>query len=258
MTTFEVELEQEKTEKIAQVAARGAKIAAELGQDPDAVQMFLQHYFRHVDADDVDERSVENLLGLVESHYRAAMHRPAARAVITIRTPSQNDDGWTAGGATVVQIVTDDRPFLVDSVTMEVLRQGWSIREVFHPQFLVRRDLEGSLHGIVRASEAERDPTVIAESWMHLEILPPARPDGRDSLVSDLEHGLLEVLRLVEEAVQDWQKMITRSEETIELLRDRAVIGGRVEQADLACELLSWLNANHFTFLGYREYDVVE
>jgi glutamate dehydrogenase len=34
---------------------------------------------------------------------------------------------------TVVQIVTDDRPFLVDSVTMEVLRQGWSIREVFHP-----------------------------------------------------------------------------------------------------------------------------
>ena len=50
----------------------------------------------------------------------------------------------------MVQIVTDDRPFLVDSVTMEVLRQGWSIREVFHPQFLVRRDLEGNLHGIVR------------------------------------------------------------------------------------------------------------
>ena len=257
VTTFEVELEQEKTEKIAQVAARGAKIAAELGQDPDAVQMFLQHYFRHVDADDVDERSVENLLRLVESHYRAAMHRPAARAVIKIRTPSQTDDGWTAGGATVVQIVTDDRPFLVDSVTMEVLRQGWSMREVFHPQFLVRRDLEGNLQGIVRAGDADSDPNVIPESWMHLEILPPTRQDGRDSLVSDLEHGLLEVLRLVEDAVQDWQKMITRSEDTIELLRDRTVIGGRAEQADLACELLSWLNANHFTFLGYREYDVV-
>ena len=92
---------------------------------------------------DVDERSVEDLLGLVVSHYRRPLHRPAARAAIVIRTPSQSDDGWTAGGATVVQIVTDDRPFLVDSVTMEVLRQGWSIREVFHPQFLVRRDLGG-------------------------------------------------------------------------------------------------------------------
>jgi glutamate dehydrogenase len=259
VTTFEVELEQEKekTHKIAQVAARGASIADELGHDPDAVQAFLKHYFRHVDAVDVDERSVANLLGLVESHYRAAMHRPPARAVITIRTPSQTEDGWSVGGASVVQIVTDDRPFLVDSVTMEVLRQGWSIREVFHPQFLVRRDLEGHLLGIARANEAEHDPTVIPESWMHLEVLPPARPDSRDSLVADLEHGLLEVLRLVEEAVEDWQKMITRSEETIELLKDPAFNGGRAKQAALACELLSWLNANHFTFLGYREYEVL-
>jgi glutamate dehydrogenase len=257
VTTFEVELEQEKAEKIAQVAARAAKIAAELGQDPDAVEPFLQHYFRHVDAMDVDERSVGNLLGLVESHYRAAMHRPAARAVISIRTPSQADDDWTAGGATVVEIVTDDRPFLVDSVTMEVLRQGWSIREVFHPQFLVRRDLDGTLRGIVPAREADRDPAAMPESWMHLEILPPPRPDGRDSLVSNLEQGLLEVLRLVEEAVEDWQKMITRSEETIEMLKDAAFIGGHEGQADRACELLSWLNANHFTFLGYREYEVL-
>ena len=133
VTTFEVELERDKADKIAQMADRGAAIAAELGQDPEAVRIFLQHYFRHVDALDMDERSIDDLLGLVESHYRVAMHRPASRATVAIRTPSQSDDGWTAGGATVVQIVTDDRPFLVDSVTMEVLRQGWSIREVFHP-----------------------------------------------------------------------------------------------------------------------------
>ncbi len=259
VTIFEVELEQEKekTQKIAQVAARGASIAAELGHDPDLVQVFLNHYFRHVDAVDVDERSVANLLGLVESHYRAAMHRPPARAVITIRKPSQSDDGWTAGGATVVQIVTDDRPFLVDSVTMEVLRQGWSIREVFHPQFQVHRDLEGNLLGIARNSEAEHDPSVIPESWMHLEILPPSRIESRETLIPELEHGLLEVLRLVEEAVEDWQKMITRSEDTVEMLKDPEFIGVNADQAALACELLSWLNTNHFTFLGYREYEVI-
>ena len=57
VTTFEVELEQEKTEKIAAVAARGAVLAREFGQDPDDVQDFLRHYFRHVDAIDVDERT---------------------------------------------------------------------------------------------------------------------------------------------------------------------------------------------------------
>ena len=124
MTTVEVELERDKADKIAAVAARGARAAVEFGQDPDQVQAFLRHYFRHVDALDVDERSVEDLLGLVVSHYRLATSRPAARAAIAVRTPSQGDDGWTAGGATVVQIVTDDRPFLVDSVTWVLLRLG--------------------------------------------------------------------------------------------------------------------------------------
>jgi glutamate dehydrogenase len=258
VTTFEVELEREKSEKITLVAARGAKAAVEFDQDPDDVSAFLSHYFRHVDALDIDERTVEDLLGLVVSHYRLAVQRPAARAAITIRTPSQRDDGWTAGGATVVQIVTDDRPFLVDSVTMEVLRQGWSIREVFHPQFLVRRDLGGTLRGIIPTAQAEGDPTVLPESWMHLEILPPPRSDGPAPVAADLEQGLLEVLRLVEEAVEDWQKMITRSEETVALLTDPARTGGRREEAELARELLGWLNANHFTYLGYREYALVE
>ena len=258
MTTFEVELEREKSEKIGLIAARGAKAAAEVGQDPDDVEEFLRHYFRHVDAMDMDERTVEDLLGLVESHYRLASQRPAARAAIAIRTPSQRDDGWTAGGATVVQIVTDDRPFLVDSVTMEVLRQGWTIREVFHPQFLVRRDLGGTLRGILTAAQADGDPTALPESWMHLEILPPARPDAPVPAAADLEQGLLEVLRLVEEAVEDWQKMITRSEETIALLGDPARTAGRRDEAAGARELLAWLNANHFTFLGYREYRLVD
>ncbi len=256
MTTFEVELEREKTAKITQVAARGAAIAADLGQDPETVKVFLQHYFRHVDAIDIDERAVEDLLGLVESHYRAAMLRPPARATITVRTP-QDDAGWTAGGATVVQIVTDDQPFLVDSVTMEVLRQGWSIREVFHPQFLVNRDLNGTLHGIVTAGQVGQDPTVLQESWMHLEILPPARQEAPETLVPDLEQGLLEVLRLVEETVEDWEKMITRTQETIALLSDPALVGDRVEEAELAQELLGWLTSNHFTFLGYRAYELV-
>ncbi|HZA05550.1 MAG TPA: NAD-glutamate dehydrogenase, partial [Propionibacteriaceae bacterium] len=254
MTTFEVELEREKSAKITLVAARGAKAAVEFGQDPDDVATFLTHYFRHVDAMDIDERSVEDLFGLVVSHYGLATQRPAARAAIAIRTPSQRDDGWTAGGATVVQIVTDDRPFLVDSVTMEVLRQGWSIREVFPPQFLVRRDLGGTLRGIVTADQADGDLTVLPESWMHLEILPPARPGTPAPVADDLEHGLLEVLRLVEEAVEDWQKMITRSEETIALLGDPSRTAGRREEAAEARELLGWVNANHFTFLGYREY----
>ncbi|MCW2804293.1 MAG: glutamate dehydrogenase [Propionibacteriaceae bacterium] len=263
MTTFEVELEREKLEKIAEVAARGADLAAELGRDPEAARHFLSHYFRHVDAIDIDERSTDDLLGLVESHYRLAAQRPAARATMAIRKPNQSEDGWSAGGATVVQIVTDDRPFLVDSITMEVLRQGWSIREVFHPQFTVRRDVSGQLKDIVHTSEARHDATVLAESWMHLEILPPDRPEKPESMASDLEDGLVEVLRLVEEAVEDWARMKVRAEETVSYLDHLATspaIEGRhgTDEVASAREIVAWLNDNHFSFLGYREYELTD
>ena len=252
MTAADAGLEQDKHDKIADVASRGATLAASLGQDPDAAAVFLRHYFRHVDAADVSSRSVENLLGLVESHYRAALRREPGQSVVLVRTPRQSDDGWTAGGATVVQVVTDDRPFLVDSLTMEVLRQGWSVREVFHPQFLVRRDTTGELQAVVRREQA-KEPGVLPESWMHLEILPP-RPSGPEGQVAALQRGLQEVLLLVEESVEDWQQMIDRSTETAALLADPSLTGGRAEEASLAQELLGWLTDNHFTFLGYREY----
>jgi glutamate dehydrogenase len=264
VTTFEIELERDKTDKINQVAARGAARAAELGYDADAVRGFLRHYFRHVDALDVDERSVDELLGLVTSHYDLARHRPSARATIAIRTPSQSEDGWTCGGATVVQIVTDDRPFLVDSVTMEVLRQGWSIREVFHPQFLVDRDLGGALHDIVTSAQAEsggrrrgaedQPAHIVPESWMHLEILPPSGQGHPERLTAALEQGLREVLRLVEEAVEDWAKMQQRAGDSIALLTYGDLPADRREEAEVAAELLAWLADHHFTFLGYREY----
>ncbi|WP_375426734.1 NAD-glutamate dehydrogenase [uncultured Friedmanniella sp.] len=258
--------EEQKVSKVAEVAAAGAAVAASLKTDPAQVSEFLTHYFRHVDAGDVEARTVPDLLGLVESHYRAALRRPAGESVVASRTPGRAD-GWTAGGATVVQVVTDDQPFLVDSVTMEVLRQGWSVREVFHPQFLVRRDEAGNLLSVVRG-DARAEPGVQAESWMHLEILPPARPDDPDRLLPDLERGLREVLTLVRDTVEDWQEMRTRAVAVADSLAgpgegsdpDQVVANGgptRLGEAALARELLGWLNTDHFTYLGYREYRLV-
>ncbi len=235
------------------MAARGAEVAPRLGQDPHLVKEFLGHYFRHVDADDITTRAEDDLLGLVVSHFRLALDRPAARAAVAVFTPTRDRDGWSAGGATVAHIVTDDHPFLVDSVTMEVVRQGWTIREVFHPQFLVRRDISGHLRTVVHVSDAAGDPQVIAESWMHLEIVPPADHD----LEADrrLEAGLLEVLRSVEEAVADWDKMRSAADRTAAELTAAPHL--RPEEVDTARELLSWLSQDNFTFLGSGEFTLV-
>ena len=98
----------------------------------------------------------------------------------------------------MLQVVTDDLPFLVDSVTMEVLRQGWTIREVFHPQFLVLRDAGGRLSHLLRSAQAADEPATLHESWMHLDCCrppgwvprtPPRRPWSAASTRSSTSSG---------------------------------------------------------------------
>ncbi|GAA3556853.1 NAD-glutamate dehydrogenase [Microlunatus spumicola] len=272
MTTYEVGLEQDKTDKIAAVAAAGRRVAAELGQDPDAVSTFMWHYFRHVDPADLEDRTVDDLLALVEAHYRAALVREPGQDVVRVVGPGGTDapddlsglddvgGSGGVGGATVLQVVTDDLPFLVDSVTMEVLRQGWTIREVFHPQFLVLRDAEGRLRQLLRSAEAAAEPATLHESWMHLELLPPARLGPEDVAAADLERGVHEVLDLVGVSVADWRAMADRAVAVSAELAEQVGSGphaGTGGEADQARELLDWLSTHHFTFFGARDYDLV-
>ncbi|GAB2574510.1 NAD-glutamate dehydrogenase [Microlunatus antarcticus] len=275
MTTYEVGLEQDKTDKIAAVAAAGRRVASELGQDPDAVSTFMWHYFRHVDPADLEDRTVDDLLALVESHYRTALVREPGQDVVRVVGPAgadsladlgeQDDATGVAGpggvgGATVLQVVTDDLPFLVDSVTMEVLRQGWTIREVFHPQFLVLRDAEGRLSQLLRSAEAAGEPATLHESWMNLELLPPARLGSEEAAAADLERGIHEVLDLVGVSVADWHAMAERAVAISAELAEQVTsssFGGAGGEADQARELLDWLSGNHFTFFGARDYDLV-
>ena len=81
-------------------------------------------------------------------------------------------DGWTAEGTRVVEVVTDDMPFLVDSVTAELSRHGRAIHLVVHPQFVVRRDVTGTLIEVLRHVRAPSATATdeLVESWMHIEI----------------------------------------------------------------------------------------
>ena len=75
----------------------------------------------------------------------------------------------------IIEIVTDDMPFLVDSVTQELARTDVAIDLVVHPQFVVRRDLHGQLLAVSGTLDAHEVPTdAVVESWMHLEVFGPS------------------------------------------------------------------------------------
>lgn len=112
--------------------------------DKDTVLAFLQRYYLHTAPEDLTDRDPVDVFGAAFSHYRLAENRPQGTANVRVHTPTVEENGWTCSHS-VVEVVTDDMPFLVDSVTNELSRQGRGIHLVIHPQFVVRRDLTGEL-----------------------------------------------------------------------------------------------------------------
>src|SRR4029453_7829505 len=196
----------------ADLLDRAVKLAASESEGPeeltadglgvDALAVFIRRYYRHADPDELLGRAPADVAGAALSHYRLAARRPQGTAQVSVHNPAAAD-GWISP-YTVVEVVTDDMPYLVDSVTMELSRLGRGIHGVIHPQLVVRRDVTGSLTEVVDTSDPAMAPAdAHVESWIHGEI---DRETGSTEL-ADIEGNLQRVLRDVREAVEDYVKM---------------------------------------------------
>ncbi|MET9169116.1 NAD-glutamate dehydrogenase domain-containing protein, partial [Streptomyces cellulosae] len=228
--------------------------------DRDAVLAFLQRYYLHTAPEDLTDRDPVDIFGAAVSHRRLAENRPQGTANVRVHTPTVEENGWTCSHS-VVEVVTDDMPFLVDSVTNELTRQGRGIHVVIHPQFVVRRDVTGKLIEVLPdpvggdlpqdARDLPHDAHV--ESWIHVEI---DRETDRGDL-KQITADLLRVLSDVREAVEDWGKMRQAATSLADALPDEPMPADLPPlQVEEARELLHWLADDHFTFLGYREYEL--
>jgi len=244
-------LDDNKTELISKAIDLAVHRKGAGGPPAEVVPGLLKAYYRHVAPEDVCDRTEVDLYGALAHHYKLAANRPQGTAKVRVFTPTVAEHGWSANAHSVVEVVTDDMPFLVDSITMELAAEQRNIHVIVHPQFEVRRDITGGLESVRAADDtvASTDEEVLRESWMHVEI--DRIPEHED--VSAIEAALQNVLRDVREAVEDWQRMHAAVREIVEGL-DTNPPPLPAEEIQQGRELLEWLADDHFTFLGYREY----
>ncbi|MGI8717909.1 MAG: NAD-glutamate dehydrogenase [Lapillicoccus sp.] len=213
---------------------------------------FLRRYYRHVETEDLLARPPEDLLGAALSHEDLARRRPVGTANVAVLNPAVEAQGWSSGH-TVVQIVTDDMPFLVDSVTAALSRPDRTIHLVVHPQLVVRRTAAGDLQEVLDVDKAPPGEFGVGtESWMHLEIDRVGSEQSRHEIAENLRR----VLGNVRDAVEDWPKMRDRCRALAARLRSEGTKGISDAEVTATARFLEWLAGNHFTFLGYREYDL--
>jgi glutamate dehydrogenase len=225
--------------------------------DGDSVWSYLRAYYQRVATEDLAPPS--RLAAVAQAHARLGLSRPQGRALVQVREPADAQLHSVSRSGLVVDIVIDDMPYLVDSVTTELNRHEAEIRLLVHPVLRVRRDVTGVLGGILGVC-ADASPDVpgqpeageITESWIHVELGPPRDKVTADRLATELRH----VLDDVRVAVEDQARMGAMARGlAADLGGQRGAEPGsdRAEHGDL----LRWLADGNFLFLGYREYDLV-
>jgi glutamate dehydrogenase len=218
-------------------------------EDDRAVQIdaFLRRYYEGVPPRDLQARDVADLYGAAMSHWNLAQQRDPRTPKIRLYTPDLEQHGWRSPH-TVIEIVLDDMPFIVDSVSMELSRQDVGIHLAIYPMIDVRRDDAGNLREALQAGETADDART--ESFMHVEI-DRQTPHALDAI----RERLLQVLADVRAAVDDWPAM---REQVRHILDGLEADPPPVDPEELAetRRFLAWLDDDHFTFLGCRTYDL--
>ncbi|MDP6172644.1 MAG: NAD-glutamate dehydrogenase, partial [Rhodospirillales bacterium] len=207
---------------------------------------FAQTYCLNIPTRDLLEKDPSQLAGAAYSFFKLAQNRQPGETSIRAFNPDARRDGWTAS-STMVQIMTDDMPFLVDSVTAELVNQPLRVRSIIHPTFMARRDGKGKLKELAPKLASGRHTR--RESAIAMEISPQVSEAALGGVTKDL----VQVLDQVRAAVEDWAAIRQNMRDAISELTTQTPRKGSGDLAEVA-EFLQWVHDDHFTFLGYREY----
>jgi glutamate dehydrogenase len=208
-------------------------------------QKFLRAYFRGVAEEDLAQSAPAELAAAALEHFKLGSRaRHPGQALVKVFNPELGRDGFQCAH-TLVMIVTDDMPFLVDSLGIVFSNAEVAVHLIVHPVLRIERDRRARLTGV----RVEREPGEHAESWQLYEI--DRQTDT--ARIAELQERLASALRDVRLAVADWLPMRRRVGKLIKSLeRDPPPLPAA--EVTEARRLLDWMRARHFLFIGYRHY----
>jgi glutamate dehydrogenase len=220
------------------------RLAARQGAAAEAalLRRFVGELYRHAPPSDIAPRSAADLSDGALALWRFAAQRQPGTAKVRAYNPQEAADGWSSPHS-IVEIVNDDMPFLVDSVTAAINESGREVRLVVHPILRVARDAGGGSLALDPPDAGRR------ESWMQIAI--SREPDAAE--LARLAARLDGVLADVRSAVADWQKMRQRLRAVAAELGEVPPPLPPVEIAE-GTDFLRWLDDDNFTYLGFRDY----
>ena len=213
-------------------------------------ELFVSEFYAGVLEDDIRGIEAEDLYGAALSLFQFGAKRAEGGPKVRAYNPRFDKHGWRSGH-TVIEIVNDDMPFLVDSVTMGLNAMNLTVHLVIHPIFRVARDKSGAMTAI--APVREEKSAGVRESFMQIQVDEQTSPEA----LREIEEKIAYSLGHVRATVDDWQSMMQRVKGALENLK-KFPPPIEPQELDEAIAFLDWIYSDHFTFIGCRDVNIAQ
>ena len=203
---------------------------------------FIDEYYRNFSLEDIQSKNEENLFGAAISHWRLAQKKKPLQKKVDVFNPNIEHYGWESSH-TVIHLVTDDMPFMVDSIKMELTRLGCSLHVIANlAGVVVDRDESGNIKKI-NANKGGKEAFLV---------FFVSKLSEKEEL-EEVRNAVCSVVDDVEVCVGDWQAMKNSMQESINEI-SQLKSGFDIDDVSETKKFLEWL-LEYFTFMGCRQYD---
>ncbi|MEM9532431.1 MAG: NAD-glutamate dehydrogenase [Pseudomonadota bacterium] len=218
------------------------------GAEAERLVSLGQRYLAHLPKTDLKHGAAAFWVECIRRQMALLRQRGRGEIKVDIYNPPSEEDGSRA--PTVVDVISGDRPFLVDSATLAISSCGHAVHRAVHPVYQVQRDAGGYLMGL-SVDKQNGDEGWCRESVMQFHISRINDPTRITALKDRIEAHLDDV----RVAVADWPAMLAKAREVADYVAAASTPYGKARNEETA-EFLRWLVDQNFTFLGYRRYEL--
>lgn len=224
--------------------------------DAKLIQEFLAQYYLGVSVYDLKEKPIEELYGALISQWHFIYQRKPGESKVRVYNPQLEQNGWQSAH-TIIEIIHENKPFLLDSIRLCLNRQELNVRLIIHAEGIrFVRDTDGNIRKVIglevyeKYSKSKNLP--ISEAPIYIEV----DRQSDNVKLDEIAKALRLVLEDVDVMVKDWSKMLARLTESIALLESYHTEKPKDKLHEVIL-FLRWMADNNFTFIGVADYNFV-
>ena len=216
--------------------------------EADLIVRFAKYYFVNSPLVELSAKHIDDVYGELISTWHFIQDVEPGKAKIRVINPNVEDSGWQSSH-TLLEVVVPDMPFIVDSLRLALNREEIKVHAIVNTVLYFHRDQRRVID--VALKQTDKIVNSRPEAVVHV-VIGKQSDEQLDRLESMMESLLLELSY----GVNDFKLVLERIDRIEKEIKDITLrsIKGQVNETR---EFLNWLRKDHFTFLGYREYELV-